>query len=604
MKYEFLARVQTKPPNKARCIAPSASNSTATIKVTGATETWITWVAGTNYNINAGDAENDFSFEGPDPHKGLVKDLALATSKTYADIRQIHLDDYEDGLTSKFSLDLGQTPDFSKATDEQVEAYTADKGNVHLEWVLFNYGRYMLFTSGRGVLPSNLQGVWARDTGAPWSGDYHANINTQMNYWAAETTDIDVTASLWDYMLKTWVPRGEQTASILYNTKRGWATHNEMNIFGHTGMKAFPPWNSAQWANYPLAGAWMMVQVIDHLDYGLGDLKWWRTQGWPLLKGTAEFWLDNIFVDLRHDDGTMVVNPCNSPEQIPVTLGCAHHQQIIWEIFNGIEKGFEYSGDSDVRFLADVRAKKARLDRGLHIGSWGQLQEWKIDKDLTTDTHRHLSHLYGLYPGYAVASYPDGGEVVGLSRSKLLNATRVSLEARGIGTGPDGDAGWEKVWRAACWAQLGEPELFYWQFKYAVERNFGWNLFSLYNPFSYDPIFQIDANLGAPAAVMNALLQAPDTASFSSPLTITILPALPSAWSAKGSLKGARVRGGIGISFSWVKGKPKDIVLKFDRVVKKAGWTREIRVVVGGGSDAKEIDRFIGKAGLVRKVKV
>ncbi|KAG9044139.1 hypothetical protein FS837_008733 [Tulasnella sp. UAMH 9824] len=571
MSFEFLAKVKTVPRNMVQCqMILSEGKKTAVLTVQHATESWITWVGDTNYNIDAGGPEHDFSFKGPDPHASLARVLPMVASLSYDELRQIHLHDYYEGFSSKFSLDLGTIPNFSKSTKDQVADYTREKGNPHLELVLFNYGRYLLFSSARGTLPANLQGI----------------------------TDLDVTASLWDYMAKTWIPRGQQTAKILYNTTRGWVTHNEMNIFGHTGMKDWGPWESATWANYPAAGAWMMTHVIDHLDYGSGSIEWWQKQGWPLVKGTAEFWLDNLFVDLFHNDGTMVVNPCNSPEQNPITFGCAHFQQMIWEVFNGIEKGFELSGDTDVAFLSEVRAKKARLDRGLHIGSWGQLMEWKVEKDKKTDLHRHLSHLVGLYPSYSIASYPEGGSVVGLSKSELLKAATTSLKHRGDGRGPDADAGWEKVWRAACWAQLGDGEKFYSVLKYAVYTNFGHNLFSLYEPRSSDPIFQIDANLGVTGAMMNALLQAPDTSSYDSPLVITILPALPKAWSARGSVKGARLRGGIGISFAWRDGRPHDVVLQFDRM--KAYQSREVNIVYNG----RIVDSFVGEAGMVRKVKI
>lgn len=154
----------------------------------------------------------------------------------------------------------------------------------------------------------------------------------------------------------------------------------------------------------------------------------------------------------------------------PNTLtGCAHAQQIIWQLFNAIEKGFAASGDTDTTFLNDIRAARSKLDKGLHIGSWGQLQEWKVEKDSPTDTHRHLSHLIGLFPGYAVASYDPSlqgsvtpsGEKTAFTKQQVIDAARTSLVARGNGTGPDADSGWEKAWRAAAYAQLGDKTTFY-----------------------------------------------------------------------------------------------------------------------------------------------
>ncbi|KAJ8453411.1 hypothetical protein ONZ51_g13610 [Trametes cubensis] len=198
------------------------------------------------------------------------------------------------------------------------------------------------------MLPANLQGKWAKDASNPWSADYHSNINIQMNYWFAETTGLDVATPLFDYIEKTWAPRGAQTAQYLYNIDQGWVTHNEMNIFGHTGMKGGG--NTAQWADYPESNAWMMIHVWDHYDF-TQDVEWFKAQGYPLLKSAAQFHLQKLIPDERFNDSTLVVNPCNSPEQVPITMGCAHAQQLIWQLFNAIEKGFDAAGDTDTDFL-------------------------------------------------------------------------------------------------------------------------------------------------------------------------------------------------------------------------------------------------------------
>ncbi|GBE84301.1 glycoside hydrolase family 95 protein [Sparassis crispa] len=427
----------------------------------------------------------------------------------------------------------------------------------------------------RGTLPANLQGKWAELSSNPWGADYHANINLQMNYWFAEMTNMDVVIPVFNYIENTWAPRGTETAEILYNISRGWVTHDEMNIFGHTGMKLLG--NSAQWADYPESAVWMMIHVWDHFDY-TNNITWFRSQGWPLLKGVAEFHLDKLIEDLHFNDGTLVVNPCNSPEQLPITLGCAHAQQVIWQLFNAIEKGFTASGDTNTSFLEEVQAKRAQMDKGIHIGWWGQLQEWKVDMDQQNDTHRHLSHLIGLYPGYAVASYDptvQGSNTTSYSRSDVLAAAEVSLIHRGNGTGPDADSGWEKVWRAACWAQLKNATEFYFELSYAIERNFAGNLWSMYSwPPGDDGIFQIDANFGYPAALLNALVQAPDVADISLPLVVTILPALPDAWPS-GSLTGVRLRGSMTLNLKWAGGRPTFVEIIVDQSVT----SRQVQVV-------------------------
>ncbi|TFK65990.1 glycoside hydrolase family 95 protein [Pluteus cervinus] len=586
MTYELLALFQASGPRAiVSCTQfPVAYGAplNASLSITGASEAWVTWVGATEYSMDAGDEAHNFTFKGEDPHDTLLALLTpLAPSptgaapSTYSLILQNHIKDFRATLSTPFELSLGQTPQLDKPTDYLISAYSTDTGNSYLEWLLFNYGRYLLASSGRGVLPANLQGKWANGYGNAWSAD--ANINTQMNYWSADMTNLDVSRPLFDYMQKTWAPRGAFTAQVLYNISRGWVTHNE--IFGHTGMKGGG--NTALWANYPESAAWMMLHVWDYFDYN-HDVEWWKAQGWPLIKGVAEFQLDKLVQDIYSNDSTLVVSPCNSPEQVPITFGCAHAQQLIWQLFNAVEKGFNASGDTDTAFLAEVRSKRSQMDKGLHVGSWGQLQEWKLEKDSPSDTHRHLSHLVGLYPGYAIASYvpttatPFNGSVA-YTTNQILDAATISLTHRGNGTGPDADSGWEKVWRAAAWAQLGDATQFYHELTYAIDRNFGYNLFSLYNPYDTEPIFQIDANLAYPAVVMNALLQAPDVPSFATPLKITLLPALPKQWPS-GSIRGARVRGGMTLDFSWTNGEFSSGALRVDASIIE----RRVQVVYAG----------------------
>jgi len=316
----------------------------------------------------------------------------------------------------------------------------------------------------------------------------------------------------------------------------------------------------------------------------------------------ASFHLDKLLPDLHFNDSTLVVNPCNSPEQAPITLGCAHAQQLIWQLFNTVEKGYPASGDPDRTFLEEVMSKRAQMDKGIRIGSWGQLQEWKVEKDKKDDIHRHLSHLIGLYPGYALTSYDaslQGGQLVdgvfpNYTKDQVLKAAEISLIHRGIGTGPDGDTGWEKVWRAACWAQLGNATEFYHILSYAIEVNFGPNLFSLYNPSSSYPVFQIDANLGYPAAVLNGLLQAPDVPDYSTPLVVTLLPALPAQWSS-GSIKGARIRGGISVDFQWSGGKPTEAVFNVDANARN----RDVKVLYSDNV----VGEFSTTSGLMQSLK-
>ncbi|KAF8234486.1 glycoside hydrolase family 95 protein [Tricholoma matsutake] len=604
MLYELLARVYTTPfvsgsSSATRCIRIPVAPGTppnATIEVSGrsVSEAWISWVGETEYSLEAGDPAHGFSFRGSDPHDALLALLNQPTPVlTFSEILEQHVKDYKATLMDKFSLSLGQKPRLDVPTDVVKAGYKVDAGDTYLEWLMFNYGRYLLASSARGSLPANLQGKWANLHVNPWGAD--SNINIQMNYWSAEMTNLDVTQSLFDYFQKTWAPRGAFTAQVLYNISRGWVTHNE--IFGHTGMKGVV--NTAQWANYP---GWYtnMIHVWDHFDH-TNDVAWWKAQGWPLLKGAASFHLDKLILDSHFNDSTLVVNPCNSPEQPPITFGCAHSQQLIWQMFNAVEKGFAASDDTDTAFLEEVKAKRAQMDMGLRVGSWGQLQEWKVDTDSPTDTHRHLSHLIGLYPGYALATYDEAtqggltvnGSYITYTKKQLLDAATVSLLHRGNGRGPDADAGWEKAWRAAAWAQLGNAEKFYHELSYGIFVNFGLNLFSLYDVGNPDPIFQIDANLAYPGVLLNALIQAPDVANFNIPLSITLLPALPKQWPS-GSIKGARIRGGITLDLRWDNGKPESVALKLDAII----IPRPVQVLYAG----KVVSSFTTSSGMGRSI--
>ncbi|KEP45114.1 glycoside hydrolase family 95 protein [Rhizoctonia solani 123E] len=514
------------------------------------------------------------------PHNSLVSLLSKASSQSVGAALKEHTADYHNALGG-FLLNIGQEFDGTKTTAELMDGYKADEGNPYIEWLLFNFARYMLVESTRGDLPANLQGKWARDAKARWDSD--ANINLQMNYWIAEMTNLKVTSSLWDYMEKTWAPRGAETAKVLYNVTRGWLVHDE--IFGHSGMKNY----SAKSTNYREAPAWMvcssigkssrllnlakMMHIYDHLDY-TNDVSWWKRQGWPLLKGVTQFWLDYLIEDRHFNDSSLVATPCNSPELEPTTFGCAHSQQILWQLFEYVEKGFEASGDTDTAFLEEIeaQAKKIKFDKGIKIGSFGQLQEWKVEFDSPTNLHRHISHLLGVYPGYMVSNFKPARNkaqgVPNLTREQVLKAAEVSLISRGNGTGPDGDAGWAKVWRAACWAQLQNSTAFYHQLTYAIERNFAGNLWSLYNASESDPTFQIDANMGYSAAVLNSLVQAPDTSSLSDTLYVILLPALPAAWKS-GSIEGARIRGGMSLDLSWSNGKATRASFRLDSTVRR-----------------------------------
>ena len=217
--------------------------------------------------------------------------------------------------------------------------------------------------------------------------EIEANKVLTRNHWGVDQTGLcALQTPLWDYMQNTWVPRGSQTAQLLYGAP-GWVLHDEINIFGHTAMK-----EDAQWADYSASATWMMAHVWDHYEYSADDA-WWTNQGYALIVNHAQFWLNQLQKDSYFNDGALVVNPCNSPEHGLITFGCTHYQQLITELFFNVLTASLSSTDPSL--LADIADTIPSLDRGLHIGSWGQIQEWKLDIDVQGDTHRHLSNLYG-----------------------------------------------------------------------------------------------------------------------------------------------------------------------------------------------------------------
>lgn len=514
--------------NGSQLVLPANSSST---------EATIFFGAGTNYNPKRGNKAAGYSFLGVDIAPAVKRTVSTAVKSSYKEIMERHTKDYK-YLFDSFELSLPDlTNSSSVETAKLLSSYDTAHGNPFLESLLVDFGRYLLISSSReNSLPANLQGRWADLENPAWSADYHANINLQMNYWAAPQVGLGALQQpLWDFIEQTWVPYGQDTARLIYGALNGsWAIHDEINIFGYTGMK-----NEATWANYPLAGTWMALHIPNWLEYS-GDIEWYQRQGYPLLKGAASFWLSQLQDDRYFNDSTLVINPCNSPEHGPTTFGCSHHQQQIFELFDRILATWPMSGDDDEDFHREVKQTFARLDRGIHIGSWGQLQEWKRDIDTQNDTHRHLSGLTGWYPGYSVSESAD---------SQITKAVETMLWSRGNGKNTEDNPGWAKVWRSACWAYLNNTERANFELRFSISENIADNGLSQYS--GQDAPFQIDANFGFVAAVTAILIRdLPQIHGDDSIHRVLLGPAIPSSWKG-GSVNGLKLRGGGSVDFSW-----------------------------------------------------
>ncbi|MQA85323.1 MAG: glycoside hydrolase family 95 protein [Streptosporangiales bacterium] len=502
----------------------SRTDGTEGITVADADSVTVLLAAGTDY------VHRYPGYTGEHPRRRVTATLNSAAALPYGRLRARHESDYR-RLFDRVRLHLGGEPP-QVPTDQLLESYAggADSADRALETLFFAYGRYLLISSSRpGSLPANLQGVWNKDTAAAWSADYHVNINLQMNYWPAEVTHLAETTPPLFAFINRLRPRGRDSAKVIYGAD-GWVVNNETNTFDFTGVH---DWPTAFW--FPEAAAWLCRHLWEHYEFSQ-DRTFLR-RAYPIMREAAQFWLDYLVTDPRDD--TLVAVPAYSPEHGPYTAGAAMSQQIAWDLFTNLLNAAE-TLNIDHTFRTRVKRALSRLDPGLRIGSWGQLQEWKDDLDEPADTHRHVSHLYALHPGRQISP---------LTTPDFAEAARVSLTAReGDGTG--WAPGWSRAWKTNFWARLLDGDR-----AFAALRD-QLRFQTLANLWDTHPPFQIDGNFGAAAGVAEMLLQ-------SHADVIHVLPALPSAWPS-GRVDGLRARGAFTVGVTWRAGRATEIRLASD----------------------------------------
>lgn len=491
-------------------------NDDGSVTVAGADSAVLILAAGTNYAVHYPD------YRGADPHTAVTAKIAAAAKQGYQKLRTAHIGDYQK-LFDRVGLDLNGKPS-AVPTDALLKAYGSgdDAADRWLEALHFQFGRYLLIASSRaGSLPANLQGVWNPSATPPWNGDYHVNINLQMNYWLADLTGLPEAAAPFYDFVDGMLPPGRLAAQRIFGAG-GWTVFLNTDIWGFSGVISWP---TAFWQ--PEAGAWLASQYFDHYRFTL-DKAFLETRAYPVMKGAAELWLDALVRDPR--DGKLVVSPSYSPEHGPFSAGAAMSQQIVYELFAETAQAARIIGDD--AFAQKLEAAYAQLDPGLAIGKFGQIKEWKEDWDDPKDEHRHTSHLYALHPGQAISP---------LKTPALAEAAKVTLMARGDSTTSHGETGtgWSKAWKMNFWARLYDGDHAHRLFAQLLKENTMANFWDAY----VGPPFQIDANFGSTAGVVEMLLQSQSG-------VIDILPALPKAWPS-GQVRGLHARGDVSLDMSW-----------------------------------------------------